>query len=163
MLFYKKTYFGHKPEWPSPPWRKIIKKRFLICFDFLDPASVFEILDMALVIPEVRFLKIVFYKSCVLVITHRFFRSVALGSLVTPMQFSISNSIGWYLEILKFYNPPFKPINRPWDRSRSIDFEEIYNLMDQELHSSYRMLACSKTRSTYSTLVLALAMDTIHG
>ena len=35
------------------------------------------------------------------------------------------------------YKPPFKPINRPWDLSRSIELEKIYILVDLELHSAY--------------------------
>ena len=35
------------------------------------------------------------------------------------------------------YKPPFNPINRPWDLSRSIDLEEIYILVDLELHRAY--------------------------
>ena len=35
------------------------------------------------------------------------------------------------------YKPPFNPINRPWDLSRSIDLEEIYILVDLELHGAY--------------------------
>ena len=38
----------------SRAWlRKFIKHRFFQFFDFLDPASVFEVSDMALLIPEV--------------------------------------------------------------------------------------------------------------
>ena len=35
------------------------------------------------------------------------------------------------------YKPPFNPINRPWDLSRSIDLEEIYILVDLELRGAY--------------------------
>ena len=35
------------------------------------------------------------------------------------------------------YKPPFKAINRPWDPSRSIELEEIYILVDLELHRTY--------------------------
>ena len=35
------------------------------------------------------------------------------------------------------YKPPFNPINRPWDLSRSIELEEIYILVDLELHRTY--------------------------
>ena len=35
------------------------------------------------------------------------------------------------------YKPPFNPINRPWDPSRSIELEEIYILVDLELHGAY--------------------------
>ena len=44
------------------------------------------------------------------------------------------------------YKAPFKPINRPWDRSRSIDLDEIYILVDLELHSAYLMAIHAKTR-----------------
>ena len=36
------------------------------------------------------------------------------------------------------YKPPFNPINRPWDPSRSIELEEIYILVDLELHNIWR-------------------------
>ena len=35
------------------------------------------------------------------------------------------------------YKPPFNPINRPWDPSRSIELEEIYILVDLELRGAY--------------------------
>merc|ERR1711886_8670 len=35
------------------------------------------------------------------------------------------------------YKPPFNPINRPWDLSRSIDLVKIYILVDLELHRTY--------------------------
>ena len=56
--------------------------------------------------------------------------------------------------------PPFNTINRPWDLSRSIELEEIYILVDLELHSSHRMLVHAETMSTYN--VFALSMDNIQ-
>ena len=44
------------------------------------------------------------------------------------------------------YKAPFKPINRPWDRSRSIDLDEIYILVYLELHSAYLMAIHAETR-----------------
>ena len=35
------------------------------------------------------------------------------------------------------YKPLCNPINRPWDLSRSIELEEIYILVDLELHRAY--------------------------
>ena len=55
--------------------------------------------------------------------------------------FTAQNSIFFYnigrLGPLDPYKPPFNPINRPWDLSRSIELGLIYIFVDLELHSAY--------------------------
>ena len=43
----------------------------------------------------------------------------------------------FHLGPLDLYKPPFNPINRPWDLSRSIELGQIYFFVDLELHSAY--------------------------
>ena len=49
------------------------------------------------------------------------------------------------------HEPPFNPINQPWDPSRSIELEEIYILVDLEFHSVYLMAIHAKTRGPMVT------------
>ena len=48
-------------------------------------------------------------------------------------RFFIKNYVFQYFA----YKPPFNPIIQPWDLSRSIELEEIYILVDLELHWAY--------------------------
>ena len=51
----------------------------------------------------------------------------------------LKKSIFWIFHLgpLDPYKPPFNPINRPWDLSRSIELGQIYIFVDLELHSAY--------------------------